>query len=72
MGNESDNIEMLHNKSFSKNRRMEKSGKFESDTLDEILCILCDRVYFLEVLLRERSNDMVKLQADCEFLKVYK
>lgn len=34
-----------------------------------MLGILCDRVDFLKTLLKEKSNNMVKLQADYELLK---
>lgn len=33
--------------------------------------ILCDRIYSLKVLLQEKSDNMVKLQADYELLKVH-
>ncbi|EZA51653.1 hypothetical protein X777_08837 [Ooceraea biroi] len=35
----------------------------------EMLVILCDRVYSLKTLLQEKSDNMVKLQADYELLK---
>lgn len=38
----------------------------------EMLNILCDRIYSLKVLLQEKSDNMVKLQADYELLKVHR
>jgi len=44
----------------------------ELNVSNEMLTILCDRIYSLKILLQEKLNNTVKLQADYELLKVCK
>lgn len=53
---------------------MMKNQQIEEDlnaSEHEMLSILCDRIHSLKALLREKSDYMIKLQADYKLLEVY-
>lgn len=62
---------MLRKKLFTKDQQMEEDLSELNVSEHEMLNILCDRIYSLKVLLQEKSDNMVKLQADYELLKVH-
>lgn len=46
------------------------SSELNGSSEYEMLIVLCDRMYSLRTMLQEKSDSMVKLQADYELLKV--
>lgn len=62
---------MLRKRLFMKDQQMEEDLSDLNVSEHEMLSILCDRIYSLKVLLQEKSDNMVKLQADYELLKVF-
>ncbi|XP_032683902.1 reticulocyte-binding protein 2-like isoform X2 [Odontomachus brunneus] len=66
---QSHELEALRNKFLMKNQQVEED-LFELNTSEqEMLNTLCDRIYSLKRLLREKSDCMVKLQADYKLLE---
>lgn len=64
-------LESLRNKLFTKDQEIEEILPELNMFEREMVAILCDRIHSLKTLLQERSNNMVKLQADYELLKVH-
>jgi len=64
-------LESLRNKFFTKDEEMKEILPELNMFEREMVAILCDRIHSLKTLLQERSNNMVKLQADYELLKVH-
>ncbi|KAL6439318.1 hypothetical protein ACFW04_003883 [Cataglyphis niger] len=67
--NQSNELEILRKRLFTKDQEMEEDLSDLNVSEHEMLNILCDRIYSLKVLLQEKSDNMVKLQADYELLK---
>lgn len=63
---------MLRKRLLTKDQQMEEDIAELNVSEREMLNILCDRIYSLKVLLQEKSDNMVKLQADYELLKVHR
>ncbi|XP_018361869.1 PREDICTED: sporulation-specific protein 15-like isoform X2 [Trachymyrmex cornetzi] len=66
--NQSHEVENLRKKLFMNDQQMENLSQLNISE-HEMLTVLCDRIYSLKILLQEKSENMVKLQADYELLK---
>lgn len=62
---------MLKKRLLMKDQQMEEDLSDLNVSEHEMLNLLCNRIYSLKVLLQEKSENMVKLQADYELLKVH-
>ncbi|XP_018053882.1 PREDICTED: myosin-11-like [Atta colombica] len=63
--NQSHEVENLRKKLLMNDQQTENLSELNISELT----ILCDRIYSLKILLQEKSENMVKLQADYELLK---
>lgn len=67
---QSHELEALRSKFLMKNQQVEEDLSELNTSEQGMLNILCDRLYSLKRLLREKSDCMVKLQADYKLLEV--
>ncbi|KYN34259.1 hypothetical protein ALC56_11366 [Trachymyrmex septentrionalis] len=66
--NQSHEVENLRKKLLMNDQQTENLSELNISE-HEMLTVLCDRIYSLKILLQEKSENMVKLQADYELLK---
>ncbi|XP_018398215.1 PREDICTED: ERC protein 2-like [Cyphomyrmex costatus] len=66
--NQSHEVENLRKKLLINDQQMENLSE-QNISEHEMLTVLCDRINSLKILLQEKSDNMVKLQADYELLK---
>ncbi|XP_025157835.1 centromere protein F isoform X2 [Harpegnathos saltator] len=66
---QSHELEALRNKFLIKNQQVEEDLSDLNASEHEMLGILCDRIYSLKTLLQEKSDYMVKLEADYKLLE---
>ncbi|XP_024875177.1 sporulation-specific protein 15-like [Temnothorax curvispinosus] len=66
---QSHELEVLRKRLLANDQQAEENLSELNVSEHEMLTILCDRMCSLKILLQEKSNNMVKLQADYELLK---
>lgn len=67
---QSHELEILRKRLLINDQQIEENLSELNASEQEMLTVLCDRIYSLKILLQEKSENMVKLQADYELLKV--
>lgn len=67
---QSHEIEILQKRLLINDQHTEENLSELNISEHEMLTVLCSRIHSLKILLQEKSENMVKLQADYELLKV--